>query len=171
MAIKGFWGAGAVDTPPDLTTLQSEGYPTAGDPAKGIPPTKPRAPWFFMIDQMRSTVIHAAQMTPKASDTQFLEALQSMKWLKDKGIPASKLPDSIAPKELIIRGMPLAELQKVTLKNKELAVATDTYELYVGDGVTQGGHLVNGKQIEMIIQVLWQLTQAVAELGHQEKPF
>lgn len=42
MATKGFWGAGAIDTPPDLTTLNSEGYPTSGDPAKGIPATTDR---------------------------------------------------------------------------------------------------------------------------------
>ena len=84
MAQKGFWGSGAIDTPPDLSTLQSEGYPTSGDPAKGIPATKPRAPWYYMIDQMRSTVIAACSMVPKASAEQFLEALQSLKWIKDE---------------------------------------------------------------------------------------
>ena len=58
----------------------------------------------------------------------------------------------------------------MTLKDRELAVATDTYELYIGDGVTQGGHLVNGNQITEIQMVLAKLTNAVATLGHQAQP-
>ena len=170
MAQKGFWGSGAVDTPPDLSTLQSEGYPTSGDPAKGIPATKPRAPWYYMIDQMRSTVIAACSMVPKASAEQFLEALQSLKWIKDKSLPSSKLAYDFAPDHLLIRGMALSELKTVTLKDRELAVATDTYELYIGDGVTQGGRLVNGNQITEIQMVLAKLTNAVATLGHQAQP-
>lgn len=72
--------------------------------------------------------------------------------------------------ELMIRGMPLAQLQKITLKNRELAVATDTYDLYVGDGVTAGGHLVGGSKYDEITEVLAKLTNAVATLGHQAQP-
>lgn len=196
MAIKGFWGAGAVDTPPDLTTLQSEGYPTAGDPAKGIPPTKPRAPWFFMIDQMRSTVIHAAQMTPKASDTQFLEALQSLNWVKAKSIEASKIKDGavgsvalandsvtatklaptidLANRTLQMKALSTSERTRLTPAKGEFVVDTTTWAVYVGDGSTQGGHLVGGdqqRQIDEIKAVLAALTKAVAVLGNQPKPF
>lgn len=172
MATKGFWGAGAIDTPPDLTTLNSEGYPTSGDPAKGIPATTPRAAWFYITDQARLSVITAAGLTPKASETQFLEALQSVAWVKNNSIPASKLAKSqdLGDHELMIRGMPLAQLQKITLKNRELAVATDTYDLYVGDGVTAGGHLVGGSKYDEITEVLAKLTNAVATLGHQAQP-
>lgn len=90
MATKGFWGAGAIDTPPDLTTLNSEGYPTSGDPAKGIPATTPRAAWFYITDQARLSVIAAAGLTPKASETQFLEALQSLAWVKNNSIPGKQ---------------------------------------------------------------------------------
>ena len=161
-----------MDTPPDLTTLNSEGYPTSGDPAKGIPATTPRAAWFYITDQARLSVIAAAGLTPKASETQFLEALQSLAWVKNNSIPASKLAESqdFGEHELMIRGMPLAQLQKITLKNRELAVATDTYDLYVGDGVTAGGHLVGGSKYDEITEVLAKLTNAVATLGHQAQP-
>lgn len=32
MATKGYWKSGAVDSPPDTSTLTSKGYPTSGDP-------------------------------------------------------------------------------------------------------------------------------------------
>lgn len=113
MAFKGFWGAGAVDTPPELTKLQSVGYPTAGDPAKGIPPTTPGAPWFYMVDQMRSTVINAAGFTPKASVTQFLEALQSLKWVPKKAITADLLADGVFAVSIPDEGLPFKKVSPV----------------------------------------------------------
>ena len=90
---------------------------------------------------------------------------------------AGELPDnSIASSKLAKTqdlGMPLESLKKITLKERELAVATDTFELYIGDGRTAGGHLVGAgqqKKIEEITQVLAKLTNAVAVLGHQQKP-
>ena len=104
MGIKGFWGAGAVDTPPDLSTLTSEGYPTSGDPAKGIPATKPRAAWYYLIDQMRSSLVKAAGITPKADADQFLTALKSLNWIDNKKIPGAKIADSAISTEKIVAG-------------------------------------------------------------------
>ena len=104
MGIKGFWGAGAVDTPPDLSTLTSEGYPTSGDPAKGIPATKPRAAWYYLIDQMRSSLVKAAGITPKPDADQFLTALKSLNWIDNKKIPGTKIADSAISTEKIVAG-------------------------------------------------------------------
>lgn len=51
------WTANAIETPPDLAALVSSGYPTNGDPSKGIPPTLPGAPWFHWVAQSLATVI------------------------------------------------------------------------------------------------------------------
>lgn len=93
MALKGFWGAGAVSTPPEVSTLTSYGFPTAGDSVKGVPATTPKAAWYCMVDQMRLSVISAAGLTPRASYEQFLEALQSMRWVPAKAIEGTKLAD------------------------------------------------------------------------------
>ena len=91
-------------------------------------------------------------------------------------VQASKLAKTqdLNGHELQIRGLPLTQLQKIVLKDRELAVATDTHALYIGDGSTAGGHLVGGdqqKQIDEIKTVLASLTKAVAVLGNQPKPF
>ena len=91
-------------------------------------------------------------------------------------VQASKLAKTqdLNGHELQIRGLPLTQLQKIVLKDRELAVATDTHALYIGDGSTAGGHLVGGdqqKQIDEIKTVLASLTSAVAKLGNQADPF
>lgn len=60
MATQGYWKSGAVDSPPDTSTLTSKGYPTSGDPKTGTPATKPGAAWYYLQDQMRNSVIDAA---------------------------------------------------------------------------------------------------------------
>ena len=92
MATKGYWKSGAVDSPPDTSTLTSKGYPTSGDPKTGTPATKPGAAWYYLQDQMRNTVIEAAGQTlaEPPSATQFLEALRTMKWLPPNTIPGGK---------------------------------------------------------------------------------
>ena len=76
-----------------LSTLSSKGYPTSGNPKTGTPATKPGAAWFYLIDQMRISVIDACGMTQvePPSITQFLEALQSFKWTKDGALDGAAL--------------------------------------------------------------------------------
>ena len=196
MATKGFWGAGAVDTPPDLSVLTSVGYPTSGDPAKGIPATKPRAAWYFITDQARLSVIQAAGMSPKASDTQFLEALQSMKWVPAQGIEGAKLKNgsvstltlangavtaeklaptiNLANKTLQLKALPTSERTRITPAKGELVVDTTTWSIYFGDGSTAGGKLAGAdmkKDIEQITEVLTVHSNAIARLGGQNEPF
>ena len=76
MSVQTFWTANAIQTEPDLTALSSQGFPTNGDPAKGIPPTLPGAAWFFRVSQLFAAVITAAGMQVNAADTnQLLDAL------------------------------------------------------------------------------------------------
>lgn len=91
--VKGSWNANAAESVPDLSALQSIGFPSSGDPRKGAQPTKVGAAWFYLMDQMRLSVIAAASMTatvpPDAG--QFLEALQSWKWALDGKMPGKVL--------------------------------------------------------------------------------
>ena len=72
------WTANAIETPPDLTALVSSGYPTNGDPSKGIPPTLPGAPWFHWVAQSLATVIVGNGLTLDQTKTdQLLDALKN----------------------------------------------------------------------------------------------
>lgn len=73
------WTANAIQTPPDLTALVSSGYPTNGDPSKGIPPTLPGAPWFHWITQSLVSVIVGNGLTLDQTKTdQLLGALKNL---------------------------------------------------------------------------------------------
>ena len=72
------WTANAIETPPDLTALISSGYPTNGDPSKGIPPTLPGAPWFHWVAQSLATVIVGNGLALDQTKTdQLLDALKN----------------------------------------------------------------------------------------------
>lgn len=77
--IQTYWAANAVQTAPDLAQLTSKGFPTNGNPAKGIPPTLPGAPWFYLADQRFCSVIQKAGMTVDPTNLdQFLQALEAV---------------------------------------------------------------------------------------------
>ena len=126
MATQGYWKSGAVDSPPDTSTLTSKGYPTSGDPKTGTPATKPGAAWYYLQDQMRNSVIDAAGMAlaEPPSATQFLEALRSMAWLADNTIAGGKIADAS------ITG---AKLAAKTVAEGNLAAGCVT-----GDKIAQG---------------------------------
>lgn len=72
------WTANAIETPPDLTALVNSGYPTNGDPSKGIPPTLPGAPWFHWVAQSLATVIVGNGLALDQTKTdQLLDALKN----------------------------------------------------------------------------------------------
>ena len=168
MATKGFWGSGAVDTPPSLSGLTSVGFPTSGDPTRGVPATQPSAAWFYITDQMRVSLVQAAGMTPGASDTQWLEALKSLKWIESGAIDGSKLKtnsitgdriknESVTAEKLAktidvgassitlqIKTQTTSERTRLTPAKGELVLDTTTNMLYGGDGTTAGGNLIGG---------------------------
>lgn len=198
--LQGFWQASALDSPPDLTTLSSRGYPTSGNPKTGTPATKPGAAWYFLMDQMRLSLLEACSVSPAQppKTEEFLEALQSFKWAKDHTLSGSVLKDgtlsalaladrSVTAKKLAERvdlkegGVTLqlktyttSELKSVTLANGELALNIETWGLYAGDGKTPGGVLIGGDAASKIAEIektLALLTNAVAKLGSQPQPF
>lgn len=73
------WTANAIETPPDLTALVSSGYPTNGDPSKGIPPTLPGAPWFHWVSQTLGCAIQGNGLTIDQTKTdQLLSAMKNL---------------------------------------------------------------------------------------------
>ena len=96
--------------------------------------------------------------------------------LADESVTIEKLSKKLdfGSSEIQIRGMPLSQLKLVTLKDRELALATDTFQLFAGDGKSQGGILIGGDtaaQIVEIREILEALTNSVAKLGSQTQPF
>lgn len=96
--------------------------------------------------------------------------------LADESVTIEKLAKKLdfGRSEIQIRGMPLSQLKLVTLKDRELALATDTFQLFAGDGKSQGGILIGGDtaaQIVEIREILEALTNSVAKLGSQSQPF
>lgn len=136
MATQGYWESGAVDSPPDTSTLTSKGYPTSGDPKTGTPATKPGAAWYYLQDQMRNSVIDAAGMAlaEPPSATQFLEALRSMAWLADNTIAGGKIADaSITGAKLAAKTVAEGNLADLSVSTAKLAAGSVT-----GDKIAQG---------------------------------
>ena len=143
MATKGYWKSGAVDSPPDTSTLTSKGYPTSGDPKTGTPATKPGAAWYYLQDQMRNTVIEAAGQTlaEPPSATQFLEALRTMKWLADNTIPGGKIANaSITGAKLTAKTVAGGNLADLSVSTAKLAAGSVTNDK-IAQGAVDGAHL------------------------------
>lgn len=83
--IQDYWTANSIQTPPDLSQLSSKGYPTNGDPARGIPPTLPGAGWFHRVSQLFASVINAAGLMIDPADTDQL--LKALKVFSKKTVP------------------------------------------------------------------------------------
>jgi len=50
----------AIQSPPVAPAVPSVGYPTAGNPAQGIPATRPGSYWYYMVTEaLRQSVIDA----------------------------------------------------------------------------------------------------------------
>ena len=112
------WQDGASQTLPTYTELTSLGFAQAGDPVSGVMATRPGAAWFNLVAAMRVSVIRAAGMTPSSTPDplQFLTALQSLAWIKDKTITAAMMADAI------ITATQLANSAVETTKIKDAAV-------------------------------------------------
>lgn len=72
------WTANAIQTVPNLADLVSSGYPTNGDPSKGIAPTLPGAAWFHWVSQTLGCAIQGNGLTIDQTKTdQLLNALKN----------------------------------------------------------------------------------------------
>lgn len=112
---KGFWEADAVETKPDMATLVARGYPTDGDPARGIPATLMGAAWFYLMDRVRTSVIEGSgrQLEEVPTETEFLEALQSWGWGKKGTLPGELLETAAINTNLLADGsVTLAKMAK-----------------------------------------------------------
>lgn len=165
MAIQGYWNAGAIETAPDTSTLTSKGYPTSGDPKTGTPATKPGAAWYYLQDQMRNTVINAAglQLSEPPSPTQFLEALQSLGWMKDAALTGKMIKDGevtfakLAAAAIATAAQALAgtannllmtpQTTKLLVESLNLRVPAGTLIPYIGTTVPTGYLLANGAEV------------------------
>ncbi len=50
----------SIQSPPVAPAVPSTGYPTAGNPAQGIPATRPGPYWYYMVTEaLRQSVIDA----------------------------------------------------------------------------------------------------------------
>lgn len=68
----------ATETAPQPPTDPSEGYPTNGNPAEGLPATQPGAYWYHMITESLRRVVVEAGLTPDHEDLdQLLSAIKS----------------------------------------------------------------------------------------------
>ena len=165
MAIQGYWNAGAIETAPDTSTLTSKGYPTSGDPKTGTPATKPGAAWYYLQDQMRNTVINAAglQLSEPPSPTQFLEALQSLGWMKDAALTGKMIKDgevtfaklaaaAIATADQALAGtannlLMTPQTAKLLVESLNLRVPPGTIIHYAGRTVPAGYLICNGAAV------------------------
>lgn len=66
------WESGASATPPTAPSTPSTGYPTAGDPALGVQPTKGGAYWFYQVGESLRNVITRAGLTPSHTNLNLL---------------------------------------------------------------------------------------------------
>lgn len=68
--------SGAAGSAPTAPASPSVGYPTAGNPGTGTPPTKPGPWWFHMVTEELRAIITAAGLTPtQGTIDQVLQAL------------------------------------------------------------------------------------------------
>ena len=73
------WESGASVTPPEPPASPSTGYPTGGNPALGIEPTKGGAYWFYQLSQEIQAILVAAGITPDHTQTnQLAQAIQQL---------------------------------------------------------------------------------------------
>lgn len=137
-----YWQDGATQTMPSYGELTSTGFAQAGDPVSGVMATRPGAAWFNLVAAMRVSVIRAAGLTPSATPDplQFLTALQSLGWAKDKSITEALLADAI------ITAAKLANGSVETAKIKDAAVtASKLAALAVETGKIAAGAVTSEK--------------------------
>ena len=73
------WTANAIQTVPNLSDLVSSGYPTNGDPSKGIAPTLPGAAWFHWVSQTLGCAIQGNGLPIDQTKTdQLLSAMKNL---------------------------------------------------------------------------------------------
>lgn len=139
--LKGHWRANALDTAPDLSNLKSVGYPTNGDPTRGVPATQPGAEWFHLMDQMRLSVIEAAgesEDTP-TNPQLFYESLLKViiKGITDGSILTTMLADgAVTTPKLTDAAVQTAKIQDAAVTLAKLAAGSVNASKIVANSIT-----------------------------------
>ena len=109
--VKGFWKANASKSVPDMSSLASAGFPTSGDPRKGTQPTIVGPAWYYLMDQLRLSLIAAAgqEVTTPPDPGQFLDALRTWKWALDGKMPGKVLEAAAIATSLLANNAVTAE--------------------------------------------------------------
>ena len=109
--VKGFWKANASESVPDMSSLASAGFPTSGDPRKGTQPTIVGPAWYYLMDQLRLSLIAAAgqEVTTPPDPGQFLDALRTWKWALDGKMPGKVLEAAAIATSLLANNAVTAE--------------------------------------------------------------
>lgn len=109
--VKGFWKANASESVPDMASLASAGFPTSGDPRKGTQPTIVGPAWYYLMDQLRLSLIAAAgqEVTTPPDPGQFLDALRTWKWALDGKMPGKVLEAAAIATSLLANNAVTAE--------------------------------------------------------------
>ena len=154
--VKGLWKANASESVPEMSSLTSGGFPTSGDPRKGTQPTVAGAAWFYLMDQMRLSVIAAAALevaTPPDAG-RFLEALRSWGWttpgtlpgtvLKDGAIGTAQLAKGAVTPEKMSAEVLLADAQTLTEPQKKQARTNIGMPDFYKAAITANGGVVPG---------------------------
>ena len=131
--LKGSWKSNALDTAPDLTQLTSVGYPTDGDPTRGVPPTVPGAAWFHLMNQMRLSVIEAAgEAQDIPTDTQLF--YKSLLKVVIKGIGTGDITSGM----LASNAVTTVKLADGTVTDVKLAAAAVTSQKVAAGAILTG---------------------------------
>ena len=139
--LKGHWQANALDTAPDLSALKSEGYPTNGDPTRGVPATQPGAAWFHLMDQMRLSVIEAAGETEDTPTNPqlFYESLLKVviKGITNGSILTAMLADgAVTTPKLADAAVQTAKIQDAAVTLAKLAAGSVNASKIVANSIT-----------------------------------
>lgn len=146
--MKGHWQANALDTAPDLSVLKSVGYPTNGDPTRGVPATQPGAAWFHLMDQMRLSVIEAAGETEDTPTNPqlFYESLLKViiKGITDGSILTTMLADgAVTTPKLADAAVQTAKIQDAAVTLAKLAAGSVNASKIASKTITSG-QIANG---------------------------
>lgn len=109
--VKGYWKANASESIPDMASLASAGFPTSGDPRKGTQPTIVGPAWYYLMDQLRLSLIAAAgqEVTTPPDPGQFLDAMRTWKWALDGKMPGKVLEVAAIATSLLANNAVTAE--------------------------------------------------------------
>ena len=162
--VKGYWKANASESVPDMASLASAGFPTSGDPRKGTQPTIVGPAWYYLMDQLRLSLIAAAgqEVTIPPDPGQFLDALRTWKWALDGKMPGkvleaaaiatSLLANNAVTAEKIANGaVTLAKMAANSVDNSKIKDATIAFAKFASAAIATSAQAADKSNAKTII--------------------